>query len=128
MIKLIIFDLDGVLVEAKDIHFIALNEALASVSEQYVISWADHLSKYDGLKTNQKLDMLTKHNGLPLDQHKNIWDKKQQITLKKLSLLKPSKTIQEALTKLVEDGYKIACCSNSIRKTIPTKIRFFRSI
>ena len=28
--KLIIFDLDGVLVEAKNIHFNALNEALGS--------------------------------------------------------------------------------------------------
>jgi beta-phosphoglucomutase-like phosphatase (HAD superfamily) len=28
MIKLIIFDLDGVLVEAKNIHFDALNKAL----------------------------------------------------------------------------------------------------
>ena len=56
MIKLVIFDLDGVLVEAKNIHYDALNEALG---EQYAITWAEHLSTYDGLKTNQKLEMLT---------------------------------------------------------------------
>ena len=50
--KLVIFDLDGVLVEAKNIHYDALNEALG---ETYTISWAEHLSTYDGLKTNQKL-------------------------------------------------------------------------
>ena len=54
MIKLIIFDLDGVLVEAKNIHFDALNEALG----EYAISWDEHLSRYDGLKTIQKLEML----------------------------------------------------------------------
>ena len=36
MIKLIIFDLDGVLVEAKNLHFKALNKALG---EEYSISW-----------------------------------------------------------------------------------------
>jgi beta-phosphoglucomutase-like phosphatase (HAD superfamily) len=49
MIKLIIFDLDGVLVEAKQIHYDALNKALG---EKYAISWDEHLSIYDGLKTN----------------------------------------------------------------------------
>ena len=50
--KLIIFDLDGVLVEAKQIHYEALNTALG---ENYAIGWNEHLSIYDGLKTNQKL-------------------------------------------------------------------------
>ena len=31
MIKLIIFDLDGVLVESRELHYIALNKALFSV-------------------------------------------------------------------------------------------------
>ena len=71
MIKLIIFDLDGVLVEAKNIHFDALNEVLGS---KYSIEWNEHLSKYDGLKTNQKLEMLTKEKGLPIELYKQVWD------------------------------------------------------
>ena len=55
MIRLIIFDLDGVLVQAKNIHFTALNTALSEVGEGYTITWNEHLKKYDGLKTNQKL-------------------------------------------------------------------------
>ena len=62
-IKLIIFDLDGVLVEAKNIHYDALNEALG----EYAISWNEHLSIYDGLKTTQKLQMLTDKKGLPIE-------------------------------------------------------------
>ena len=48
MKKLIIFDLDGVIVEAKNIHYEALNKALG---EKYSIEWNEHLSIYDGLKT-----------------------------------------------------------------------------
>ena len=44
MTKLIVFDLDGVLVEAKQIHYDTLNQALKEVGEQYVISEAEHLS------------------------------------------------------------------------------------
>ena len=75
MIKLIIFDLDGVLVEAKNIHYDALNKALG---EQYAIEWDEHLSIYDGLKTNQKLEMLTERKNLPVKSHKKIWNDKQK--------------------------------------------------
>ena len=85
MIKLIIFDLDGVLVEAKTIHYEALNTALGL---KYSINWNEHLSVYDGLKTNQKLDMLTKNKGLPLEMHKEVWDNKQLYTLQALKNLK----------------------------------------
>src|SRR6056300_1096193 len=115
--KLVIFDLDGVLVEAKNIHFDALNEALG---EQYAISWAEHLSTYDGLKTNQKLEMLSEQKGLPTELHKEIWEGKQKLTLQKLKELQPNQTLQSVMNALVEDGYKIAVCSNSIRKTVLT--------
>jgi len=120
MIKLIIFDLDGVLVEAKNIHYETLNTALGLVDEKYVISWDDHLSTFDGLKTNQKLNMLTNERGLPTNKHKFIWDEKQKLTLKSLHSLPQSIELQDTFAQLVEDGYKIACCSNSIRKTVLT--------
>jgi len=115
--KLIIYDLDGVLVEAKNIHFDALNEALG---EKYAISWAEHLSTYDGLKTNQKLEMLSERKGLPTELHTKIWEGKQKLTLQMLKELKPNQTLQSLMNALVEDGYKIAVCSNSIRKTVLT--------
>ncbi len=66
MIKLIIFDLDGVLVEAKEIHYKTLNKALWEIdkSDKYIITEAEHLSTYDGLKTTQKLELLTKNKEL----------------------------------------------------------------
>jgi len=116
-IKLVIFDLDGVLVEAKNIHYDALNDALG---KEYAISWNEHLSTYDGLKTNQKLDMLTERKGLPTTDHTDIWIQKQKLTLEKLKQLGPSDVLIELMDSLVERGYKIAVCSNSIRKTVLT--------
>ena len=114
--KLIIFDLDGVLVEAKNIHYEALNRALG----EYAISWNEHLSTYDGLKTSQKLDMLTKEKGLPIEDHNRIWEDKQKFTLEELSNLKINPNLLNTISHLSHEGYKIACCSNSIRKTVLT--------
>jgi HAD superfamily hydrolase (TIGR01509 family) len=116
-IRLVIFDLDGVLVEAKNLHYEALNKALGN---EYSISWKEHLSKYDGLKTNQKLEMLTQEKGLPTELHSQIWEDKQKYTLEELRNLKPNLTLQSIMDALVNDGYKIAVCSNSIRKTVLT--------
>ncbi len=116
-VKLVIFDLDGVLVEAKNIHFDALNSALG---DEYSISWNEHLSVYDGLKTNQKLEMLSQYKGLPKELHSDIWNKKQLITIELLKKLTPNETLQYLMSSLSNSGYKIAVCSNSIRKTVLT--------
>jgi HAD superfamily hydrolase (TIGR01509 family) len=117
MVKLIIFDMDGVLVEAKNIHFEALNKALG---KQYSITWDEHLNKYDGLKTHQKLKMLTVEKDLPPSLYNQVWDNKQKYTLEALEQLEPNITLQSVFNALVEDGYKIAVCSNSIEKTVLT--------
>lgn len=117
MIKVILFDLDGVLVEAKNIHFDALNEALG---EAYAIEWNEHLSKYDGLKTNQKLEMLTKEKGLPVEMYTEVWEQKQKITLQKLKDIEQSSQLIECMERLSSEGYKLAVCSNSIRRTVLT--------
>ena len=59
MSGLIIFDLDGVLIDSKTMHFTALNLALESIDPKYVITRTDHLALYDGLPTAEKLDLLT---------------------------------------------------------------------
>jgi beta-phosphoglucomutase-like phosphatase (HAD superfamily) len=78
--KLVIFDLDGVLIDSKDLHYKALNNALEKVDPKYKISYQEHLSKYDGLNTKKKLYMLTQEKGLPQESHNNVWKDKQEET------------------------------------------------
>jgi len=120
MIKTIIFDLDGVLLDAKEIHYESLNKALKDVGEQYVIEWNEHLSLYDGLKTNQKLKLLHTNKGLPTSSFNVVWETKQKYTLKKILNLEKSQKLIFCLSELSKLKYKIVCCSNSVRKTVLT--------
>jgi len=116
-IKAIIFDMDGVLIDAKDWHYKALNKALGLFGLQ--ISRYDHLVTYDGLPTRKKLEMLSLERGLPRSLHHFINDMKQQYTMEIVhAKCKPKFYHEYALSKLKSEGYKLAVCSNSIRHTI----------
>lgn len=121
-IKLIIFDLDGVLVDLRDVHFEALNLALASVDEKYVIQTNEHLHIYDGLSTKKKLEQLTKDRGLPKELYDEIWKRKQSFTLDKLYDLERNYRLSDVLEQLHSDGYILAVASNAIRNTVKTAL------
>lgn len=119
MIKAVLFDMDGVLIDAKDWHYEALNRALELFG--YSISRESHLSTFDGLPTRTKLEMLTKSRGLPKGLHDLLNTLKQIYTLEiSYQYCKPTFNHQYALSRLKEDGYKIAVCSNSVRQSIET--------
>ena len=115
MIKLVLFDLDGVLIDAKEIHYKALNFALP---DEYRITREEHINIYDGKKTLEKLDMLTSRKGLPIELHSEISDKKQELTIKLLNELKPIPEIKLLFKELEEQGFKIGVCSNSVRRSV----------
>ena len=116
-IKLILFDLDGVITDTKEIHYHALNNSISEVDSKYIITPQEHVSRYDGLKTLTKLEMLTKYKGLPQESHKQIYDKKQEYTLKEFVKITPDENILNIFRTLKEDGYLIGCCTNCIRRT-----------
>jgi beta-phosphoglucomutase-like phosphatase (HAD superfamily) len=89
-VQLIAFDLDGVLIETKEFHFKALNEAL---SKKYEISIEEHLSIYDGLKTTRKLEILTEKKMLPRELHLKIWEDKQKRTLEYFAGIVPDENL-----------------------------------
>ena len=117
MIKLIIFDLDGVLVDARELHYNALNDALFLIDEKYVINRDEHLSTYDGLSTTKKLNLLTKNKGLPKSLHNQVWKTKQQMTLKLIDEFSVDERIRDILKKLKSENYTIVQSTNSIRET-----------
>lgn len=116
-IKAVIFDMDGVLIDAKEWHYEALNRALSLFGME--ISRYDHLVTYDGLPTRKKLEMLTLERGLPAELHEFINELKQQYTMEMVyTKCKPNFTHQYALSRLKLMGYGIAVCSNSVRESV----------
>lgn len=116
-IKAVIFDMDGVLIDAKDWHYEALNRALRLFGLE--ISRYDHLVTYDGLPTKRKLQMLTLERGLPEKLHNFLNDIKQIYTMELIfTRCRPIFQHQYALSRLKHEGFRLAVCSNSIRKTV----------
>lgn len=116
-IKAVIFDMDGVLIDAKDWHYEALNKALKLFGME--ISRYDHLVTFDGLPTKKKLKMLSIERGLPEELHDFINELKQQYTMEIVhQRCKPKFYHEFAISKLRISGYRLAVCSNSIRNSV----------
>lgn len=121
-IRGIVFDMDGVLIDAKEWHYEALNKALKLFG--YEISRYDHLVTYDGLPTRKKLEMLSRERGLPKKLHNFINDLKQKYTVEHLFIeCNPIFQHEYALSTLKNDGYKLAVASNSIRHTVELMLK-----
>lgn len=118
-ISCVLFDLDGVLVDACEWHYTSLNRALMDVTGLQ-ISRADHEVRFNGLPTKVKLEMLSvKEKDFDL-----IWRLKQKYTLDEIarsSAVRPEKI--ELLSFLKAQGAKIACVTNSIRLTAEQMLR-----
>ena len=121
-IKAILFDMDGVLIEAKEWHYEALNRALKLFGMP--ISRFDHLTSFDGLPTLRKLELLTLERGLPKNLHVFINEMKQKFTMEIVhARCKPTFIHEYALSNLKDKGYKLAVCSNSVRNTVETMMQ-----
>lgn len=118
MNKLFIFDLDGVLVDSREIHLNALNLALSEIDRKYVISRDEQARVFEGLTTRSKLEILTRIRGLDRDSHDVIWQRKQGYT----SLMFASVSADEGLSALLNfikiNGISVGVASNSIRSTL----------
>jgi len=116
-IKTVIFDMDGVLIDAREWHYEALNRALGLFG--YSISRFDHLVTYDGLPTKKKLEMLSLERGLPRALHGFLNELKQIYTLEVVyAKCKPIFYHEFALAKLKSSGMRLAVASNSVRATV----------
>lgn len=125
MIKAIFFDMDGVLIDAKDWHYEALNRALDLFG--MAIERDAHLATYDGLPTKRKLEILSKTKRLPVRLHGFLNEIKQVFTTElAYSRCKPDYRHQRALSLLKQRGLKLAVCSNSIGATVELMMKLSR--
>ena len=116
--KLVIFDLDGVLIESRELHYEALNDALRRIGNDFVITREEHLSLYDGLNTTKKLEMLSEKKGLDRKYFNQIWQDKQTATFNLIRQFPKNNRVRQMFAKLSSEGIKIAVASNSIRETV----------
>ncbi len=116
-IKAIIFDMDGVLIDARDWHYESLNKALSLFG--FDINMSDHLNYFDGLPTRKKLIKLTNEYGFPEKLHEFINELKQKYT-QEIAFVncKPVFAHEYMLASLADMNFKLACCSNSVRESV----------
>jgi len=122
-----VFDLDGVLIDSRELHYVTLNEALTEVGggPRYAISRDEHLATYDGLPTTRKLHMLTDRKQLPRALHDAVWRMKQERTLAFIRRhFKPDARLQHMMWALKARGYTIHCASNSVYATVKTALLY----
>ena len=117
-IDAVIFDLDGVLVDACEWHFEALNRALMEMCG-FEISRLEHESTFNGLPTKTKLNMLSETDLIPWDIHDKIWKRKQELTV---DVIRDLTTVDEGKKELIlailGTGAKVGCVTNSIRASV----------
>ena len=117
MIKAIIFDLDGVLVDTKMIHYDSLNISLEKYKFEK-ISIDEHVRIFDGLPTVEKLNILNKRKSVPKKFFSKIRKYKQKVTTQilKKKIKKNKKIIN--MMKNLHGKYKIAVATNAVNSTL----------
>jgi HAD superfamily hydrolase (TIGR01509 family) len=125
LIKAIIFDLDGVLVDTKKIHFNALNNALKKNNIDYSISYEDHLKFFDGLPTVEKLNILIKKKLIKKNNFSSIVKYKNILTIQELKNIKFDKNIYKIFFSLSKK-YKLAVATNAVKSTLDNCLKKLR--
>lgn len=116
-IKAVVFDMDGVLVDAKEWHYEALNRALALFGA--AITESEHIARFDGRPTKEKLRVLVEEGRLPRGLAGIVAELKQRYTLDAIyARCRPEFRTQLVLSTLRRRGISVAVASNSIRQTV----------
>ncbi len=116
MTKTVLFDMDGVLIDATEWHYEALNESLEIFG--FSIPRDEHLNRFNGMTTRSKLEILSAEKNLPRGLHSIISDIKQGRTLRiAAKMCFPNASHLILLSFLKERDIKVGVVTNSIRLT-----------
>ena len=121
--RAIVFDLDGVLVDSKEVHFESLNRALSDIDKRFEITKKEQEFIFEGLPTTSKLDILTITKGLPKTLHDIIWRQKQAYSSQIFSNMNQDRELINIFSFIKSKDIKIGVASNAIRETVDSCIR-----
>ena len=121
--RLIIFDLDGVLIDSREVHFNSLNLALAAVDPRYIITNTEQASIYEGMTTKTKLEILSHRKGLPTKLHQLIWENKQKYSATMFESFGIDYDLVNYFKIIRDNKIKIGIASNSIRETLDSCLK-----
>ncbi len=123
-IKAVLFDLDGVLVNSRVLHFETFRDALKEVCPSMNLSWIEHERRFDGLSTKLKIQSLVSSGVLNSAQGDVLSRRKQAMTIERLpASIKPNKSLILLLKSLKDRGFRLFCCSNCVRSTLTETLR-----
>lgn len=114
----LLFDLDGVLIDSRDLHYQALNLALMEEGPWLPITPKEQEATYEGLTTRDKLEILHRTKGLGRDRFDSVWRSKQEHTARLFEGLERDEELIAIFQRIKERGFKIGVVSNSIRDTL----------
>lgn len=121
--KCVLFDLDGVLVNSRVLHYETFRDALKEVAD-ITLTWSEHEKVMDGLPTKTKLRMMIEKGVLTEEQSEQVYSKKQELTLLLLpGTMKPRASLTALLTALKTKGLRLFCVSNAVRKTVEESLK-----
>jgi beta-phosphoglucomutase-like phosphatase (HAD superfamily) len=122
-IEAVVFDMDGVLIDARDWHFEALNDALEIFGAH--ISYEEHLARFNGLPTREKLKTLNSEGRLPAHVNHFVSAVKQERTIRRAAgMCFPRVEHLLLLGWLKARRIKLGVATNSVRQSSEAMLTF----
>jgi HAD superfamily hydrolase (TIGR01509 family) len=121
-IRAVLFDLDGVLVETRKLHYDAFSRALSEIGIE--LSFDEHQKLYNGLPTYKKIQLLAEKHSFSAEQIDQLNQTKQNYTQELLAgRIIPNSEHEKIFLFLHQKNIKVAVCSNTKRSTLDFILR-----
>ena len=126
MIKAIIFDLDGVIVDTAHYHFVAWQRLAKELGISFTEKENERLK---GVSRMRSLEIILEIGGLslPIEKREELSTKKNSWFVEYIEAIKPNEIfpgVREMLTSLKQKGFKVALASSS--KNAETVLRLLQ--